>query len=760
MDNKIFSDTKKRIVRYVAENRLRDAFALTRSLAAGIQNHPLADRVAGTEEGYRYMLEYASRGADDPARGEMTRHFGETVLEIVDCLERENLRTDTPTCYFNTLRYEAMQTADTIASLLDTYRSASTQGSLFEMVASGGTHSTKSQQALAECEALERRIFNRIWVTHPLSTADAEAIGRALDPAGLPSHFREMTVSAITLGGLQYHDERRIELLLDAYGAADDRVSTAAFIGLMLLLHSARKRRFSEKLRNRLTLCNDSPEWQRDLRTAYMELAKTIDTDRITRKIRDEVVPEMLKLRPEIDSKLNSGIENLDSAELDENPEWHEMLEKSGIADKLKEMSEIQEEGGDVMMGTFAHLKSFPFFNEPANWFLPFHCERSEFSGADSAMMQPVAELIGTAPFLCDSDKYSFMFSLAHVPAMQRDMMLSQFKAQESQLAAIKAASLETGESGRKNAFNKQVQNLYRFYRLFRRKGEFNNPFESGVNLIEVGMLRTPVLRMGILPLVAEFYFSHGYYSQALEAFRILESETGADAQLYQKIGFALQKSGNLTEAVDYYLKAEMLDGRSDWTLRRLVRCLMALNRPAEALERLEELGRRHPEHVATALNTGRCLVELERYDEAIAAYYKAEYLDSKSNKALRPLAWCLFLTGNLERSRKYYEKIVADSTPTSADYLNMGHLALAEKRVREALNFYSLNITARIQERGDGKSAPASATAQAAQAAAQRQEAIDGFIADMRADTPSLLKAGVDPTLIPLLVDSILYDI
>lgn len=390
------------------------------------------------------------------------------------------------------------------------------------------------------------------------------------------------------------------------------------------------------------------------------------------------------------------------------------------------------------MMGTFSHLKSFPFFNEPANWFLPFHTDRSEFAAmGNGAGLQNVASLIEAAPFLCDSDKYSFMFSLSHVPAQQRQMMMSQFEAQGAQLAEIQAASLQTGEGARRNTFNKQVQNLYRFHRLFRRKGEFPDPFANGVNLVEVEPLRTGIITMGVLPLVAEFYFSHGYYPQALEAFRILEKESEPDAQLYQKIGYALQKTSDLQGAVDSYFKAEMLDGRSDWTLRRLARCLMSLGRPAEALERLEVLSSRHPEHAATALNMGRCLLELGRYDEATAAYYKAEYLDEASAKALRPLAWCLLLTGQLERSRKYYEKIIASTEPTAADYLNMGHLALAEKRFREALNFYSLNITARNLD---------------------RQEAIDGFITDMNADAPYLNLAGVDPTLIPLLVDSILY--
>ena len=72
-----------------------------------------------------------------------------------------------------------------------------------------------------------------------------------------------------------------------------------------------------------------------------------------------------------------------------------------------------------------------------------------------------------------------------------------------------------------------------------------------------------------------------------------------------------------------------------------------------------------------------------------------------------------------------------------------MGHLALAEGNFKEAMNFYSLNVTARM----DGDTG-------------RRTEAIDGFIADMRNDAPYLKRAGVDGELIPLLVDSLLYGI
>ena len=38
-----------------------------------------------------------------------------------------------------------------------------------------------------------------------------------------------------------------------------------------------------------------------------------------------------------------------DMNSLDKNPEWQEILEQSGIADKLKELNDLQLEGADVL---------------------------------------------------------------------------------------------------------------------------------------------------------------------------------------------------------------------------------------------------------------------------------------------------------------------------------------------------------------------------------------------------------------------------
>lgn len=766
MDKPIFSDTRARIERYVASNRLKDAFETVASLAAGLSNRKIGNEIAATEQSYHYMLDYAMQGADDPGRAEMARDLGARILALTDRLEREYLSRDTPSLYYSTLRYEATRQQDSIPSLLEAYREAMAEGSMFNFVMSGA-HSEKLRERLAERERLERRIFNRVWTVHPLSGAQTEALANALADASLPPEFRILLAWAITLGGLHYYDEHRLQLLLDCYAdtlrpdrngtlpeGAVERLSAAAIVGALLLMHRGRRRGFSPKTLTRIdVLLSDGHTLESDIRTCYLEFAKTIDTDRISRKITDEIVPEMLKLKPQIDKQMKQGnLESLDSEEIEENPEWREMLENSGLADKLKEMSEIQEEGGDVMMGTFAHLKTFPFFNNPYGWFLPFHTDFSEFTGEGAALYQSMADIIAKAPFLCDSDKFSFMLSLKQVPQAQRDMMMQQFRAQGDQLAEIQAASLSVREP-RSNAINKTVQNAFRFFRLFRRKGEFFNPFSAGVNLVEIDALQPVVIRMDIMPLVGEFYFSHGYYPQAIDAFKAMAADTSfaPDDQFYQKLGYAYQKSGDTAEAIRCYLRAEMLNSGSDWTLTRLAHLLLADGQPAEALKRYLELERRKPGKAATALAIGRCHLALGDTDRALQAFFKAEYLGGKPDKTLRPLAWTLLISHDFERAHKYFEKVMLNLAPIADDYLNMGHLALAEGRLREALNFYSLNISMRTEAPG---------TATSGEHLYNRRTAIDSLIADINQDLPTLTALGVDPTLVPLLIDSLLYSI
>lgn len=79
--------------------------------------------------------------------------------------------------------------------------------------------------------------------------------------------------------------------------------------------------------------------------------------------MREEIIPEMLKNVSSM-KNMRFGFEESDEENNDMNPDWEDAFEKSGLGDKLREMNELQLEGADVYMSTFAALKNLPFFRE------------------------------------------------------------------------------------------------------------------------------------------------------------------------------------------------------------------------------------------------------------------------------------------------------------------------------------------------------------------------------------------------------------
>ncbi|MDE7124930.1 MAG: hypothetical protein K2O12_00400, partial [Muribaculaceae bacterium] len=140
------------------------------------------------------------------------------------------------------------------------------------------------------------------------------------------------------------------------------------------------------------------------------------------------------------------------------------------------------------------------------------------------------------------------------------------------------------------------------------------------------------------------------------------------------------------------------------------------------------------PDDVAVAMNLCNVYAELEMYSEAIKQYYKVSFLDEHSLKPLRPLAWCLFVTGDYDASRRYFDKVLA-AAPVSDDFLNRGHLALAMGDIPSAIGFYKKSVTS-----SDGK--------------------IDTFARKLAEDEKFLIRAGVDIKSLPMLADAVFYSL
>lgn len=736
MSQPYITDNLPKVEEYLRANRLRDALALMQAMSEQARTVAITDDVKHIEQSYAYMLRYLREGTDDPARLQMHDALIADTYRLLDRLTRHTMAKDRPTLYYDALRYRARMRGQLpdLRTRVGNYLKMADMLSLFNIAADGSSSAGSADDFRARI-ALEEDIFTYIWTVYPLAGDDAEAVRVLLNDSAVPAHFRSMTVSAITLGLLEFADDERLMLLAGVYESATDvNLAMAALTGIVLALHKYSHRPMSRRLADRIAALRDLPQWQSDIAMLQLELIRARDTERINNKMRDEVIPQMLKLRPDILKKINDIQENADEkSALDENPEWEKIMDESGLRDRLKEFGELQMEGSDVMMSTFAQLKAYPFFHNVANWFRPFHTDFPEIADTmDAALPGLLSDVVEHASFLCDGDKYSLVLTLARIPESQRRLMLGQIEAQAANMA--EAAAAMTANLTRRAAANNYIHNIYRFYKLFRRRGEFYDPFARPINLIAVDALADRFNNAEPLRLIAELYLKFHTYDQALEVFRRLLEHTPPSAEIFQKIGFCLERLGRTTEALAQYRQAELFDARSAWTLRRLAATARAtgqLDAAAEYYSRLEQM---LPDDKNVALNLGNVYAEMEMYPEAIKQYYKVNFMDERSMRPVRPLAWCLFVIGEYERSRSFFDRVLADN-PTSDDYLNMGHLALAMHDMPEALSYYKLSVTT-----SDGS--------------------IDTFSAKLAEDEKYLIRAGIDLRSLPMLADAVFYSL
>lgn len=678
---KMFEDME----RLLSEGRLTAAFGV---LDNAIMTYPGLRQFAGELErlrqGYGYMSGYAIQGLPDPGLAESYADIVEGVRSLVDAMVRQVRLKDAPTLYFNTLRYELATPGDSVPALMGEYGSVSQKLSL---AALAEDPARAVREFSVQSEQLEKRLFNRIWTMYPLGAADESALRDALADKSLPVYFKSLLVSAVLMGLMEQLDERRLMLLMDAYASDEADVSVRALCALLLGLWLYRGRHMTSRLRNRLAALKEMPGWVRDVRMATMQYVRSRDTERITRKFNEEVIPEVMKLRPELEKLKDKAME---PEAMEENPEWAEMLEKSGVADRLKELQELQEDGGDVMMATFSKLKTFSFFNDISNWFLPFHRSHTQIASDDVPEISALISIMGNAPMFCDNDKYSVALSLSQIPPAQRDMMIRQIKLQSEQMEAVRMASMNSGRiPQREELAANYVRNLYRFFKLFRRKGEFHDPFAAGLNIPAIPALEQEFADPDTLMVIAEFYFKRGYYADALDVFRRLSSMSAPSSAISQKMGYCEQSLGDVAAALRHYEEAEMLDSSSRWTLRRLAWCHRMLGNWDKALGYYLRLAEDKPDDVSLALNIGLSLVKLHRYDEALQYLFKAEFYGSGSEKAMRALAWCTLLGGDYERCVKYTATLLAAASPRPNDYINAGHLSLLTGHPGEAVDHY-----------------------------------------------------------------------
>ncbi|RHU24801.1 hypothetical protein DXD68_16950 [Parabacteroides sp. TM07-1AC] len=705
-----------RIIGSLDSKELKNAFDSIQALISGSRELSFQDKLNELQDTYKYMLRYRIEGAKDPMQEQIYNKIQTSSYELVDRIRHKALAVESPLAFYSRRRSLKVQPNVTFENL---------HLQLSKHYATGNN---------AEYDAILMVLFNKIWVSDPFTVEEAFVIKNILFDNELPFTTGCQIVSSLMLGLQAAFDLEKLMLLFDAAGHENEEIKVRALISILLTLYVYRKRTaLYPQIINRLDALSETPGFTKAIRTITLRFILARETEKITRKLQNEIIPEMMKLSPKISNKIN--LKDITPEQLGEemNPEWENIFADSSLGKKMEEFSELQQEGADVMHSTFVHLKSFPFFRELSNWLLPFTTEHSSFGDRfnQNNGEKQMLDSMTLAAFMCNSDKYSLYFSMMQLPEEAKKMMMNQFDSQASEMIQQNKEELISKRGKLETITGQYIQDLYRFFKIYPGHLDFNDIFTMPLDFHNLSILRPYISDEESLSSIAEYYLRKNYFSDALTIFNQLAETNQESDILFQKIGYCKQMNDDLQGALEAYLRADLLNPGSKWVIRRIAGCYRSLKEPEEALKYYRRYEKLNPDNLSITISIGHCYLELRNYSEALKCFYKVDYLDS-NNKAWRPIAWCSFLTGKYDQARNYYKKILANQ-PNTQDLLNAGHTEWALQNIKGAIEFYR-------------------------QAVEKENRDFYKFQEEFNQDIPDLIVAGIEDTEISLMMDQLRY--
>jgi tetratricopeptide (TPR) repeat protein len=718
------------ILKFLGTGQLKNAFEKTRLLVDELQIGEFSDRLNELQLNYHYLLHYYVTGVEDPERKTVYNKLIAKTFVLNSELMEELLLRNSSNYEFTQKRYfPYSKRYNSLGELLVGLKYYHSQSALLHNLSD--SHEVEIKRLRSNYETALNELFSVFWLATKYQSDEKLLFTKIMNPE-YPGWLEKTTViSALTLNLWRSFDELKLSLLFDLCQHEDLGVKQRALVAVCFIL--AKYNRFLPFfpiVRNRLVLLADDNHVVENFQNIIIQIIATAETDKISKKMQEEILPEVMKISPKLTDRLDEGGLTNNEELNDENPQWQDMLEESGVSDKLKELGEMQLEGADVYMSTFSMLKSFPFFSEISHWFLPFDGRYSAVNELFKTDDKSLLTAFVSNNVMCNSDKYSFCLSILQMPESQRGMLKQSFKGEAEQLDEMsKEESMLTPDITAKNISKQYIQDLFRFFKLYHQHADFQDMFSYSLMMHRSYLFDILSANGDFKTSIAEYYFAKSHYNEALDLFEQILHDATPTSAIYQKIGYSYQQANQYVKALDAYLKADMIQPDDLWTIRKIALCYRMSGNYEKALEYYQYAEFLKPDNKSLLMQIGHCFMELGKMKEALAIYFKLDALEEDDVKVWRAISWCSFVSGNIVQADYYVQKII-ENEPSAQDYLNAGHIAWCQRRLTAAIAFYnkSLNLM---------------------------QDNKELFIKTLLEDKSYLLGNGVGEDEIPLLIDA-----
>lgn len=672
----------------LSKHDINEAISRLRQSLNDFCNNGDQETLLSIENDYRLMCDSYANGVYDPHGADVYKSLLRRVYMLYNTVRLASVIRKRSTYHYCKKVAEGVQLYDgNVRCRLEEF---------VQDVAMASLNLDSEQYAAKKLHALHQRymdtLFSAILVSGQWNDdAKKEYIDTLLSPT-IDQNDALLIVSAMTMALMSVFDANKWLVLSTLYTSGKTvYMRQRALVGLALTLPHNDLSLFPEIEQVLANLCK-AEVTRNQLVELQIQLIYCTRTESENKEIQRDILPTLAK-NNKFEVTRNGIVEKEDDPLgdiINGNSADKKMAE---LEDKINKMAEMQKNGSDIYFGGFAQMKRFSFFYQLSNWFLPFSAENPDVaSSLRCDVLNVIDGIVGNGPF-CDSDKYSFAFALSSVydslPESVREMLTT------GGVNAGVAVESDVDKASSSYVRRMYLQDLYRFYALYKDKNDFDNPFDCDISngsnsgiLFIASKTFSKYLQDEIVK-VEKFCFSHALYNNVLFISENRYKQGVASSDEAALLAYSYLRLERFELAKRVFKKLAECNPKNANYIKGLAFALFDLCEYEESAKAFKRLMDIDGNSEYSALRYGLALANADKVKDALPILFKLNYENQENISVKRALAWGLLMDMRPREAERIYDEIILSGSSVYSDFLNAGYSKWFQKKNKEACTYF-----------------------------------------------------------------------
>lgn len=570
-------------------------------------------RYEDVKNDYRLMQDAMMRGLRDDKIDEVYADIMRKVYGAgLDVLIEEKVKKYSSFAYARVSAQQTEAHPDAVRTVLEAY----VQDMAMMAFEPESTRKAKMEKLTADHHAYMKQLFNALLVAPMWNDRRAADFADLLLSPTIDRDDALLLVSAVMLATMNVNDPYKWDMLAEVYVRAKDKVlKMRALVGWVLSLpYDPRGPRLFPFVQERIKAMLADKTTLKQMLDMQMQMLFCCNADADNEEIQRNIMPTLIK-------NTNLQMTRLGIVEKEDDPMKDIMDPNAAERDmeemerKYRKMMDMQKQGSDIYFGGFSKMKTFPFFNDLCNWFAPFNAAHPALGAARERLAGStfLNNLMENGPF-CDSDKYSFALAIAQI----MDRMPDNVKEMLNSDATLGPTVSKEEQENPAYICRSYLQSLYRFFRLYRSKRDFLNPFildelednDGNALFMSYKLLACPEMEENAVALCG-FLLKRKMMRELMSMAICYKSSQ--NPRLVRFLALVPMTDGKWQEAYDLFASVSE-DQHTEESLRGMAHCCMSLKRFGEAVAIYRRLLAMHPDSFSYQLNLAVCLMSSDAF--------------------------------------------------------------------------------------------------------------------------------------------------